>query len=76
MQGYFYWTSTDYKQLQIRNKTLKLTVLPQAEAKEKDMKYICFPWPPLVAALSSVLPWLMFWNQLHNNFNFPLPMDF
>jgi hypothetical protein len=56
MQGNFYWTSTDQKQPQIRNKTLKLTVLLQAEAKEKDMKYISFPWPPLVTALSSVLP--------------------
>jgi len=65
MQGNFYWTSTDHKQLQVRNKTLKLTVLLQGEAKEKDMKYINFPWPPLVTALSSVLAALI--NFLESN---------
>jgi hypothetical protein len=76
MWGNFFWMSTDYKQLQIRNKTLKSTVLLQAEAKEKDMEYISFPWPPPVTALSSVLPWLMFWNRLYNDFNFTVTMNF
>jgi hypothetical protein len=49
MLGNFFRTSTDHKKLQIK-KTLKLTVLLQEEAKEKDMKYISFPWPPLVSA--------------------------
>ena len=59
MLGSFIRISTDHKQLLIRNKALKLTVLLHEEAKGKDMKYISFPWPPLVTALSSVLPWLM-----------------
>ena len=38
--------------VQIRNKTLKSEVLPQANAKVKYMKFVSFSWSPAEAAIS------------------------
>jgi len=36
----------------VRNKTLKWTILPQAKAKRKYMKYVSFPLPMPETAMS------------------------
>jgi len=63
MLGNFLRRSADLKQRQIRNKTLELMVMSQAEAKE-GARNVCFLWHPLEAAMSVCYAGLFFFVKI------------